>query len=378
MRKLFPILLILTLLTSCMSVDDHFSDINNRYETNSLELSEDWKLIHFAAAYGNKKEMEAVLEIEGNINISDSLGNTPAIIAILNNNFESFNVLVERGCNLSIENKIGGNAISYIGYFDSENMKKAFSLLSGKDEFLNYSSSDGMTLSHYASYGLNTDMMSLIIESGFPINERENLTDLTPIDMTQLVNYKFTDLYKITDDEYLQEKKYIDFLLSNGSSDFSELPMSLAIYGNFLFVIYASIDSLFPYQVDIGYINRSEYFTVETINDQEYISLNEREIVQMFNNFYYDIEIEVVEKDFSKKIKECADSVYPYILIANYGNHPYMTQHWTTIRNINESGSYKNYLDVMNPNKLFKGQYFRTQDISQLVTIKLTEIKEET
>ena len=377
MRRIFPILLVLLLITSCISLEDNYTTIKTNYINDSQDISDEWKLIHYAAAYGSKEEIKAVLEIDDiEIDLTDSKGNTPAIIAVLNDNFDTFSELVKNGCDLTVTNYIGGSAISYIGYFNSENMTKAFFLLSEKDELYNYHSTDGMTLAHYASYGLNIDMLSNIIDLGLPVNEKENLTNLTPIDMTQLTTYKFTDLFEVTDAEYQHEKEYITLLLSNGSDELAELPMSLSIYGNLLFVIYASIDSLFPYQIDLSYINRSEYFTVENINGRECISLNRNEITQMFKDFYYDVEIEVVNSNFNKKIKECSDSEDGYILFANFGNHPYMTQHWANIRNVNDSINYNNYLDVMNPNRLFEGQYFRIQDISNLVAIKFTEIKE--
>ena len=376
MRNLLAIFFIIIVLTSCVTMEDHLLNIESEYSGSSGSISDGLSLIQYAAAYGSGSEMEAVLSLNGpgDINQTDQRGNTPAVLAVLHNNYETFEVLVEMGCDLSFANEIGGSAITYIGYFDSQNRSKAFSLLKENNELLQYTSSRGMTLPHYAAYGLNAEMLRSLITLGCPLDVKENMTGLTPIDMTQLSTYKYTDLIELNEDDYSRENFTVNLLLENESPEISDLPMNLSIYGNFLFVIYATIDSLFPYKVDLGYVNKPDYFTIEEDHGREVISLNQNEIIKIFNFFSFDIEIDVYDSDFKTVIQTCSESEDLYVLIANFGNHPYMNQHWACIRNITEDGSYTDYLEVMNPNALFEDQYFKVQDISQLVAVKLVEI----
>ena len=76
--------------------------IDKKYNLSSLQ---------FAAIKNKYPIIELLLMYGANINLSDDYGNTPLMLAVMNNNLESINSLMKNGCDRNQKNIYGLDSI---------------------------------------------------------------------------------------------------------------------------------------------------------------------------------------------------------------------------------------------------------------------------
>ena len=329
--------------------------------------------IHHTAAYGSGDDMTAFLNENGGlINEQDEYGNTPVMTAALHNNFETFRILIENGCDIVVENKKGGILLFYIAGFEQADRIKALELLHNKGVNLDSSNSSGMTLLHYAVYGGNTELLKEILQYPVDVNKKEGITGLKPIDIALILYYQYTDLIKYDDNSYKTAKKIEKMLLASGSEKQEDLPIQINIFGDFIFSAYVAVSSLFPFDLSLNDVNRQQYFYFGKRHNREYALITGKGLEMMFNDFGFRVEIKVHNSRIPEVLNECEKSEDRYVVLANTGNHPLIFHHWVLYSGHHTDGIYKNYLEnYYDPSGLTIPLFFRVEDIKQIITIRI-------
>ena len=80
-----------------------------------------WSPLHRASFYGHTDIVMLLLENKCNLNITDRRGNTPLILAAINNKMDTVRALVEAGCDITIRgegNKTAADWAKQQGHHD--------------------------------------------------------------------------------------------------------------------------------------------------------------------------------------------------------------------------------------------------------------------
>lgn len=161
-----------------------------------------------AAQYGRIPELNAFIKEKTNVNTRHSLGWTPLLVAVVNNQYEACELLLKAGADPNLSDE-------FVNIAKTANEKRLHPvevLMSREDEFSNILNSKatylGFTPLHYAALMDNMDIVKILIENGADPGI-ENGVGHTPImyAKSEVKNYledqmtKFLELKKIREQE---------------------------------------------------------------------------------------------------------------------------------------------------------------------------------
>lgn len=375
MRKTILIFLACTILSCVTSEKITIESIENKYSHEVQNNVDNWNLIHYIAAFGNKYEMDIVLENTDLINSQDKMGNTPIIISQLFNNLETFESLITNKCDVTIYNNMGGIPAIYMGYFGKDNYLNAIKIYTDAGYNIDTTEYQNTSLLHYAVRGANVELVQELVKYDVDYKKTETGHDFYPIDMISLSTYKYTNIAEFDETVYDKENQIIDLLLKNGSESAMDLPLQMGNFGNFFFNIYVNIESLVNARIPLQEINTPDIFKILDINKRPHAIMTKEILINLFNKYGFNIEITNIDSDFENEILRMAESEDRYIILLNVSNNPYASNYWVTFQGFIENSYYSNFFKVYNSDSTFHPILFKLSDITQILAIKSKKIE---
>jgi hypothetical protein len=370
---------LLSLVFSCQSIPS-VEDLAEAYEPGLSENSDGWELIHYAAAYWDRIEISALIAADADIEKPDRRGNTPIAIAALFANRESFAALLEAGADPTRPNEIGGSALTYLGYFHPDDYEAVFATVDSSGYDIDSRDENGMALLHFAAYGSNVGMIaSLLNYADYPAAP-ENLTGLTPWDFARLSDYVYTDLVNtdIRDDD---RSEVLALLEQAGAAGEPVYPLSIAVVGNFFVNLANTINALFPFDLEMQYLNQPQYFRFWNQDGQDIATIDLANIEDMAYDFGFTVDVTVHSaeaEDLHERFREYESAEDVYFIWFRIGRHPYFSNFWIGASGILKEGNYRGYIvGISNPNQLMQSQYFRIEDVQEMVALRFEALEQK-
>lgn len=374
LRTMFlPLALLLSLITAaCATLPSSEANLA-RWEEEAGSNPDGWAVIHYAAAYGSADEMNSVLSSEpyrGQLDSPDGRGNTPLMISALFDNADTFEALFDAGADTTAQNAVGGTVFTYLGYFDRSRYPRIFEFLSSRGCSIDRPTEHNLSLVHLAAAGGNTELMTEILKYGVDVGRRDSLSELTAADFATLSVFPYTDLVEASPEDLTRRDRIYSLLESAGAPERGPLPLRIDVVGDFMMILYGSIDGITPFEIPFEWINRPEYFRFWSEGEQEYASLDEERITALFRDFGFRVNLTRYTEDLPEVYRTLDEAEEKYIVWFNLGNHPYSMNYWFFMRSQTEEGNYRGYLDAAHPNSLFDPLYVRWSDVSEIVAVE--------
>jgi len=382
MKKFSVVLVFIVLLNlvfSCQTTPS-VEDLAAAYEPGLSENSDGWDLIHYAAAYGDRLEISALLAADADIEAPDRRGNTPITIAALFSNEASFIALLEAGADPTRPNEIGGSAMTYLGYFHAEDYESVFSAVDSSGYDLDSRDENGMSLLHFAAYGSNGSMVASLLNYVDDPMVTEDLTGLSPWDFARLSDYVYTDLvdHDIRDDD---RREVLALLEQAGATGNPTYESAIAVVGNFFIILVGAIDALFPFSLEVQYLNQPQYFRLWNQDGQDMATIDMANIELVAYDFGHSVEVTVhsaEEEDLHERFREYESAEEGYYIWLRIGRHPYFSNFWIGASRIVKEGNYRGYIiSPANPNALMRSQYFRIEDVQEVVALRFEPLEQK-
>ncbi len=138
-------------------------------------------VFHLAAAVGNKRIIDYFIQRKVNIEIADSLGQTPLIYAAANGQLEALEYLAAHGARFDIKNKTGANAL-FLAAEKKSNGIAVIQWLVKKGLLDAAKNENGLTPLHIAAVAGHCEAIELFVKSQIPI-EAEHKEGQTALQM---------------------------------------------------------------------------------------------------------------------------------------------------------------------------------------------------
>lgn len=145
---------------------------------------------HKAIFLDNKKEIETMLDSHNGeklFSIPDRLGNLPLMIAVIRNNIEVIELLIERGAKVDEQNESEKTALMLAAFYGRLHLVK---VLRQYDASFEMRDNSGMCPLHYAIDGGNCDTIEYMVTDGADINAVDTVNGWTPILRAASLNAK--------------------------------------------------------------------------------------------------------------------------------------------------------------------------------------------
>lgn len=299
---------------------------------------------------------------------------TSLIEAAKNGDYPKFEQLVKKGAKLDEVDKRGMTLQCALAYFSDEDFAKACELLNKKKFNFNKTTSEGVTLAYVLSYSYSYNKLETLLKYKPDLTVKTD-TELTPIDATQFGTFKFYSEQKMDDDIFEKAETVRKLLVENGSPEFNKLPMSVYYFGNYLYCFYNFMRKLIPF-LNIDYLNRHDFYIFETVNGQDWASVNKekcKKILQV-NEFNNEIEEYYGTDEIVKVLDMIANSESGYCVFGYTGNNPVIPYQWVFIKGPEgDSFSESAYVKSFCTDSTYDFVQYKVSDFSMIVTIKFTE-----
>ncbi|MCR9205820.1 MAG: ankyrin repeat domain-containing protein [Halobacteriovoraceae bacterium] len=137
---------------------------NSGLNLNELKDKEGGSLLHWAVMGNCSSCLTSLVSQFGSVDIQNSRGETPLVLAVGSGDVSSINLLLEKGADPNIKfNKAGYTLLMDSSFEGLSDVAKA--LIQKKAE-LNAQDKEGMSALHYAAREGHPEMIKLLIESG--------------------------------------------------------------------------------------------------------------------------------------------------------------------------------------------------------------------
>ena len=310
--------------------------------------------------------------------ISSIVFATPLIDAARNQDYKTFERLVNEGCSLDEKNELGMNVQLALAYFNEKDFKKACKLLSTKGVDFDVPVDNNISLLYVLAYSCSSNKLSTLLKYNVDINRKNSLTNLKPIDATQFSTFKFYSEQKINASNYKNAKKTRELLLNNGSEDFAFCETTMGNVGNMFFCLFNIIANFFPFATP-QMINTSELYDFSEIDGQQIVTLHQDKMKELFDSIDFEVEINnyFETNEILEQLIETKRSEDSYALIAMTGNNPIAPFQWINISDgdYNQNPEKTANLVVANPDALYQFVDFQVKDLTHLITIKIKSVK---
>jgi hypothetical protein len=310
--------------------------------------------------------------------VSFNLFATPLIEAARNQDYKTFEKLVNEGASLNEINESGMNLQLALAYFNEKDFKKACKLLSNKGFDFDVPVKNNISLLYVLCYSCSYKKISTLLNYNIDINRRNSITNLKPIDATQFSTFKFYSEQKINALNSINAKKTRELLIKNGSEDFKLCETTMGNIGNMFFCMFNIIGNIYPV-VTPQMVNSSELFNFSEIDGQQIVTLRQDKMKELFNSLNLDVEINnYFETDkILEQLIETETSEDLYSLIAFTGNNPIAPFQCVNISSssLSINPSETKILKVANPDALYQFVDFQVKDLTHLITIKFKNME---
>ena len=299
---------------------------------------------------------------------------TPLIDAAKNQDYKTFEKLVNSGASLEETDELGMNLQIALAYFDEKDFKKACKLLAKKDFDFDIPVENNISLLYVLAYSCSYEKLSVLLNYDVDVNRKNTVTDLTPIDATQFSTFEFYSEQKIDSLAYKRAEETRKLLLKHGSEAFNYAPLTMGNVGNVFFCFINAINVFYPF-VTPEMINSGSLFDFHDVNGQEMATLKQDEIIKLFSYLGLDIEItnHYESEEILQKLIETELSEYYFLLIGSTGNNQIGPYQWVSVNGseFSKNPSLDCSLKVSNPDMLFGFVSYQVKDLSQLIAIKI-------
>ncbi|CAF0868090.1 unnamed protein product [Brachionus calyciflorus] len=146
------------------------------------------ELFHKAITLDRKSDIEKMLQSsigERLLQIPDKFGNLPLMIAIIRNNFDIFQTLIEYGADVNAQNESLKTALMLAAFYGKLEFVKELRACNASYDFVDKT---GMTVVHYAVDGGNLDVLQWILYDGADVNKKDTSNGWTPLLRAASVN----------------------------------------------------------------------------------------------------------------------------------------------------------------------------------------------
>ena len=116
---------------------------------------------------------------------------TPLIDAAKNQDYKTFERLLNDGVSLDEINESGMNVQLSLAYFNDKDFEKACELLSSKGFNFDVPVENNISLLYVLAYSLSSNKISTLLKYNVDVNRKNSITNLKPIDATQFSTFKF-------------------------------------------------------------------------------------------------------------------------------------------------------------------------------------------
>ncbi|GAB6090625.1 ankyrin repeat domain-containing protein [Spirochaeta dissipatitropha] len=319
------------------------------------------------AASGSADQMQELIENGIDINLSNEHGYSLLMISALHDNYPVFEYLLKQGADANWTSSKGMSVNLAVAYFSTGNFDAACRLLNESGHNINKAGAFNMSLLHYLVFSCDYEKIKTLMEYKPDLRLQDTANFFRPIDMLQLSIYEYSDISEIHDEQIAEVQKIRELLIQHGSPDISFAPLTIANFGNFLFVHFRAIISVIP-GIDLGRLNQGKYFTIYNNGMQDIARIDIQSVEEMYTDQGLDVEVKVYHADFEAVIEECIQSESGYFLIANTANSPLSGQNWVNINSVEYDD---HFLDALTTNRWLEPIDYRFSDIAQLITIRL-------
>lgn len=172
------------------SPDNVRSDYSQPIKVRTTKEPINGEAFHKAIFLDNRKEIDIMLEsVNGDklFSIPDRLGNLPLMIAVIRNNSEMIEHLIERGAKVDEQNESEKTALMLAAFYGKLHLVK---ILRQYDASYKIRDNSGMSAIHYAIDGGNCDTIEYMVTDGANINERDTTNGWTPLLRASSLNAK--------------------------------------------------------------------------------------------------------------------------------------------------------------------------------------------
>ena len=303
---------------------------------------------------------------------------TPLIDAAKNQDYKTFESLVNEGASLDEINESGMNVQLALAYFNDKDFKKACNLLAAKDFNFDVPVENNISLLYVLAYSLSLNKISTLLKYNVDVNRKNSITNLKPIDATQFSTFKFYSEQKMNSSNYKNAKKIRELLMKYGSEDFTFCETTMGNIGNMFFCLFNIIANFFPFATP-QMINSNELFDFSEIDGQQIVTLRQDKMKELFDSINFDVEINnYYETDkILEQLIQTEQSEDSYALIAMTGKNPIAPFQWINISGGDYSKNPEKTANLVfaNPDALYQFVDFQVKDLTELITIKIKSVE---
>lgn len=310
-----------------------------------------------------------------------SENNKSLIEAAKNNDYISFEKLIEQGADIEEVNNKGLTLQCALAYFSVENFEKACKLLNSKNFDFNKTTVTGISLAYILSCSYSIDKLKILLQYKPNLNLL-NSSDVRAIDSTQFGTFKFYSEQKIDKEMFNKAKETRKLLLKNNSPKFNKLPLSTYYFGNLQMCFFNCIYSLCPNLV-LDQFNSPDLFIFNTLNGQDMATMSKQGIIDYIRDLGFDCEIkEYYDLDeILKQIQNTYFSDESYFVIVQTGNNPLLPYLWNNFIDFDFEDESEPKLDadtkinLFCPDQNYQFMEYQIKDITCFITIKFSPNK---
>ena len=128
-------------------------------------------VLHFAAAYGNKRIIDSLVRAGARVDAAYGKGETPLVSAIYNENVETVKALISAHANVNAPDTDGRTPLMHAAYMGNEEIVEA--LISAHAN-VNAPDTDGITPLMYAAFHGNVETVKSLIKNGAKVDAARN------------------------------------------------------------------------------------------------------------------------------------------------------------------------------------------------------------
>jgi hypothetical protein len=301
----------------------------------------------------------------------------PLIDAALNDDYKTFSKLVKTE-DLTQKTPAGLTVQLSLAYFSTKNFEKACKLLSSKGVNLDEPAAGNISLLHLLAYTVSADKIEVLLKYKPDVNRREEKQGTTPAQMTQFATYRFVTNQVIpegTASKALAARKALE---AAGSEPFKFVDRTFGNIGNFYFCFFQVVSTIYPFLKPQD-LNSNDLFITTDEYGRTQAQFNFETLTYAFSELGIKNEISVFYKpeEIAMYLKYCAESSDTYFLIGQTGNSRLAPWQWVCINGCDDFNYNANsFLIVSNPDSRFENVDFQIKDLTQLITIKYTPVKD--